>query len=1089
MAQIGLFPDGPLEGTIIGGKYRLDRKISEGGGGVVWEATDGDSEKIALKFLKWSPLKSRDSSAERFKNEFAILKSLSHPNIARIYDFGIDPDTDQYFFTSEIFTEGDLKEIIGAPVEVIEELLLQALRSLEYLNNNHLLHLDIKPQNLMIKERGQKNSLALIDFGLATFRPPDKPGGTANYMPPELVARRLQIDEANYPSPDHRSDLYSLGVTFYYCLTGVQPFCCKTQDGKNVDVQATLKNHLHGSPPPPSTHRSEIPPYLDRIIMKLMSRHPDDRYPSAIVAAQAIQFSSPRKYPPETKQTLLAYLPKAGKLVGRKNELEKATNILAEAGQNISTKTPFICIAGRTGTGRSRFIRALKPVAQQFEMDVNFVEACSKHDDQIHKEKRPTALLIDGIEECITGNNHDPQFEQLVRSFIRRTELQIKLPSAFPNKSVLIFTLNTDKIKISDALKAMDINDSSTVVLELKNFTKTEIQEYLSALIGDTPSPTVVEQLISSTSGNPYFITEYLEEMIARGNLFSLAGRCDSKTLTVLGLDFTQAPLPKSLADTVLERIKALPPEAREIALTLACWHRAASADEIKMSCNVKDPLIHLLALVNQNIIRRSSHDGRFSFANTLTSSIIKQRTDQRKISEAHDRILNHLKNSKKVKRDELVWHIAYGTKVSGKISALERLANLAVDENRVRDAAIHFSNLMDLIPDAEWERKATILARIGRLFERSHMQEEAARYYKQIIRLKAPAKYTAQLALTSNELLGRLEVRKRNLKAAKKIFDSSLKLCKGKKGFSAWKIKVENYIAGIDLREGKIEAAIERFEHTAQMADRVLNKNERNLITNNELGESLLRSNNYKEALIVLKNELKDAERTKDSERAANRLYLIGNALRSESIAQFEKAKESYSKALNIARNNRLVNLEIRLHNGLGNLYQRLNQPKLALKHYSDGLKLSQQVDSFTTSVELMIGMGLTSQKSGDPSSAIEYFSAALDFAGGPKGTAAGLIRRYSPTIYVSLGDAYYQTRDFEKANEFLEKARKLDRKSPLSPDLRYSLYGTLAEIYTDYENIEEAKKLFPLLDAISISFPPAKAHLANLKKRISMC
>jgi tetratricopeptide (TPR) repeat protein len=132
------------------------------------------------------------------------------------------------------------------------------------------------------------------------------------------------------------------------------------------------------------------------------------------------------------------------------------------------------------------------------------------------------------------------------------------------------------------------------------------------------------------------------------------------------------------------------------------------------------------------------------------------------------------------------------------------------------------------------------------------------------------------------------------------------------------------------------------------------------------------------------------------------------------------------------------------------------------------------------------MLGMGLASQRMNNLTSAIEYFEAALDFASGPKGAAAGLIRKFSPTIYVSLGDAYYQKKDFEKAQEFLEKAKKLDKKEPLTPDLRYSLYGTLADIYADYNDLEEVRKLIPLLEAISKSFAPSKPHLNALKKRI---
>ncbi len=1091
MSQIGLFPDGPLEGTIIGGKYRLERKISEGGGGIVWEAKDPENNSLALKFLKWSPLKSRDETAERFKNEFSILKSISHPNIARIYDFGHDPSSDLYFFTSELFNAGDLKALIKAPINIIEDLLLQALRSLEYLNNNRLLHLDIKPQNLLLKSDGDSKTLVLIDFGLATFRPPDRPGGTANYMPPELVVRRLGIKQAHFPPPDHRSDLYSLGVTFYYCLTGVQPFCARVHGTGTVDIDATLRNHIEIDPPPPSVHRPEIPSYLDRIIMRLMARQPYDRYPSAIVASQAIQYSSPRKYPPETRQTLLAYIPKEGKLIGRHLEIKSATQILTSAARGNEVKTPFICVAGRTGTGRSRFISSLKPIAQQLEMDVCFLDDSSKPlamNENCHASK---VLFFDGIENIASGDTGAGMFEQALKAFSRKIRLQMRLPQTFGGQSAFCFTVNTDKLSISEALSFLEVSPDETCVLELKNFNKTDVQEYLTALIGDTPSPKAIEQLLGQTGGNPYFMTEFLEAMIAGGNLFSLTGRPDAKTLKTIGVDFTQAPLPKSLSDSVLERLKSLTEDERDVALTLACWHRPASAEELKATSEASEVVPALLTLVRTGMLRKNSGDGRFSFSSALTNSIILKRTETKKSAHVHDRILRYLKAQPRSKATDTLPHVAYGSSpTSGpdpRIDALNQMATISLSENRLGDAVTHLLNADKLIPTERWEDHADLCVSIGGIFERANLKEDAQKLYCRILRLKAPKNSQIILQLISAECLGRLEMRRRNLKAARKIFEKAISLTKAKKDLTLWRMKIDNYLAGIELRLGNVELAIERFEHTAKMAKTILEKNSRLTITNNELGEALLRANRFKDSIRVLKEELKLAERSKDFERVANRLYLLGNAMRSEKIAQYDSAKDYYEKALETAKANRLFNLEIRIHNGLGNLYLKRGQPKLAIKQYSEGLKLSQQVDSFTTSVELMIGLGLASQVLRDHAATIEYFEAALDFSSGPKGEAAGLIRRYSATIFVALGDAYYQAKDYEKALEFLEKAKSSDKKSTLSPDLRYSVYGTLAEIHLDYNDIQATEKLMPLLEAISKSYPPSRSHLESLKKRFS--
>lgn len=1082
---MGLFPDGPAAGKIIGGKYRLEKKLSEGGGGIVWEARNHDGEKIALKFLKWSPLKSKGIATERFKNEFSILKSLSHPNISKIHDFGRDIESDLYFFTSELLTEGDLRTHIKSPIPIIEGLLIQALRSLEYLGNHRLLHLDIKPQNLLLRQGESQPILAIIDFGLATFRSPDKPGGTANYMPPELIVKRLNIDPHSFPPPDPRSDLYSLGVTFYYCLTGVQPFCARTKDGKRVDPQETLKMHLSFDPPPPSAHRPDIPPYLDRIIMKLMARHPDDRYPSAIVAAQALQYSSPRHYEPETCETLLAYLPKEGKIIGRHDERSAIEDILRAAATGEGKSVPIICIAGGRGCGRSRLLRAAKPFAQRMEMDAILIDDANQSIPALWGKNNSCALLIDDIDLHFDGEAGQGVIHSL-KTYVKRLEFQHRLPTETKGRSLMIFTVNTDRTDPKKAMSKLGIDHSICRILVLKNFNSSEVKEYLTSLLGEMPDRSVIDQLMRCTDGNPLFITEHLEQMIARGRLFSLAGRPDAKTLKTIGIDFSQVSPSRSLANSVLGQLSALPEDARNLALTLACWHRPASPDELRTTSDLNSIDKELLLLTGCGIIGRKSKDGRFAFSNDLSPRIIMDNSSSKQLAGVHDRIAAYLRQRRRAGRGDMLLHIAYGSPSAKTLPALMELADEAIDEHRLFDAISHLKKMLTHLPQDSWKRRAEILAKTGETFERMHRLDDAKSYYKKLANLKTPRKLGIELKLRSAEYIGRMEIRLRKLDQARRIFNEALKLAGRKRSLVTWRLRIENYLAGIDLRDGRLEDAVDRFERSDQVAKKVLAKSESLAITNNELGEALLRSGDVPRALKILKNELKAAEQSGDFERVAGRHYLLGNALRHDSICQYDDAKGHYLEGLNLARKHRMLNLEVRLENGLGNLYLRTSKPREAMKHYRNGFRLSQQVDSYTTSVELMIGMGLAAQRLGDPDGTIEYFEAALDFSGGPKGVAAGLIRRYRPTIYVSLGDAYYQRQDLPSAIEYLEKARQLDESDPFTPDLRYSLYGTYTEIMLAYEDREAAEKYMPMLAAIAKSFPPAQRHLSQLRERM---
>lgn len=1109
MAPEVLLPGAPSAGDIVGGKYRLEHILSEGGGGVVWKALAPDQRAIALKFLKWSPLKSRQVVAEKFKNEFAILKSLSHPHIAQIYDFGLDPASESYFFTSELLVAGDLKTMIGAPIPIIEELLLQALRALEYLRGHKLLHLDIKPQNLLLRQEGAHPVLALIDFGLATFRPPDRPGGTANYIPPEMIVRRLDDADAilEYPPPDHRSDLYSLGVTFYYLLTGTQPFCVLAPDGKRVDSAATLQRHLSFDPPQPSAARREIPSYLDRIVMKLMARHPDERYPSAIVAAQALQHSSPNNHEPESPQTLLAYLPKEGKLIGRRHErtiLEESIRSIAEKKPHVA---PIICIAGGRGCGRSRLVAFVKPFAQQLEMDVRLVDdeapASAFEEDGSDSREQPLLILVDDLDRHLSASTQDPEMtphpsgettaegtRAALAILLRRLKLQQRLKAPPGRRCMLIFAINTDRAPIANVMSELEINDTVCHTIDLNNFTNAEVAEYLAVLLGEPPHAAVVEQLMRCTNGNPLFLTEHLEEMIAKGQLFSLSGRPDAKTLQAIGIDFSRTPPSKSLRRTICEKMELLPQEARDLALLIACWNRPVSIEELRETSAHTAVSHELLLLVSAGLLRREGKNGRFTFVNALAAQIIRGGGNINLVRRFHDVIAAHLRRRHRPSSSgDIDLHVAYGGDRNACCTALERLAGQALRLHEPLLAAEHFEELIRQLPPDNLTARADALSQLGCAYEKSRRFQDAQAAYRRMRLLKAPGDLLIPLRIKAAEQLGLMAMRRRDLISARHHFQEAIDIAQDRPDLTVVRLRLENDLAGIDLRDGRFEEALERYERTAAAAEQSLTEEERNTITNNELGQALLRSGNPCRAIPLLERDLAQATSHNDVEHAANLHLLLGDALRHEHLQEFDQALTHYQQGLAIATEHHLVELEVRLHNSIGNLYFTREVPSLALEHYEEGLKLAQQVEGETTSVELMIGMGLAAQRLGRPEETIEYFEAALDFSSGPKGMSAGLIRRYRPTIYVSLGDAYYQRQDFEHAEKYLKEALSLDAKQILTPDIRYSLYGTYVEIFLARGEREVALRYLPTLTAIAQAFPPARAHLNAIIKRMERC
>jgi len=1085
------------EQSNVDGKYVLQKKLSEGGGGVVWRATDTHGNEVALKTLKWSPLKSKELSTEHFKNEFAIFKSLVHPDIARIYDFGYDDSHNVYYFTSELLEGGDLRNFIGEPIEVIESLLLQALRSLEFLRNAGLVHLDIKPQNFLVRPTRDGQQLVLIDFGLATFRSPNKPGGTANYMPPEIVVRRIPefAQKHDMPEPDHRSDLYSLGVTFYYLLTGKQPFDVRSNETGRIDLNATLRKHVErGEIPPPSTFRKDIQPYLDAIIMRLMSRDPDERYPAAAIAMQALRYRSPRELEPEDMASLLSYLPKHGKMIGREKELKVAEDSIATIAARKAHAVPILCIAGKRGTGRTRFLDHLKPYAQRMEMGAYMIDVSNASVDELAdlsgagmQAERPTALLIDNLEAMLASNtSEEAELINPLRELICRARRGMKLSHASTQPVFIAFSINTEQVPLKKALSLLDIEDSMVTTIELENFTENEVADYLASLVGEDVSADATSALHRVTGGNPLVITEQLEHMISEGMLFSLAGRPDASTWEAMEHDFENLPPPQSLTELTIGRFDKLDPHAKKIAALMACWNKEVTTEDLHHTSDITHIEDSLLKLIGQNLIHRvQTNGGLYAFENPVAAHIIEAHVPEKERARMHSRIANYLERYFHDQTHSIDYHRAHGANQARKLRALERLVREAEEHRKPLEATEYLEMLLGLVPPHSWDMRADMLIRLGRAYEWAYMGKHATNAFRRLITLRAPKEKQRIFKIRAFEQLALAAIRRRELDNARLYIHEALSVLGAGKKDLARRLRLKNYLAGIEMRDGHVDEAVDAFEDNLRKAE-ALTKDDRELLDNNELGEALLYAKRIEDAFQMLTEELKEAEASGDLQRVCSRHYLLGNVFNSKKPRDSEGALKHYEKALEIARARRMLRMQVRLYNGIANLKLDVGKVDEAVDNYQKGLSLSEQIDSKTTSVELMVGLGRSYAHRNATDDAIEYFEAALDFMHGPMGNSAGLVKRFKPTIYAHLGDAYYTKTNYERAREYLEKAKALDETEDLSAALRYSIYGTYADVYVATGHSDEAKSLMPLLEELVTAFPGAKSHFVALQKKL---
>lgn len=264
-------------GTIIGGRFRIQRLIGEGGMGAVYEAQHLVlPRRFAIKVLK--PDVSRDQSfVERFRREAIAAASVEHPNVIYITDFGAT-EKGLVYLVMEYLEGIGLDELLGRQTRLSMTrslpILAQIADALDCAHRQRVVHRDLKPENILLTEvRGQQDFVKLLDFGIAKLQTAQFAGmaitmqgqvfGTAEYMSPE---------QATGEPVDGRSDIYALGCLGYEMLTGDPPFV-----GNAVSV---LQAHVRTQPPPPSSRVPDhpIPPALDALILRCLAKEPAERY-------------------------------------------------------------------------------------------------------------------------------------------------------------------------------------------------------------------------------------------------------------------------------------------------------------------------------------------------------------------------------------------------------------------------------------------------------------------------------------------------------------------------------------------------------------------------------------------------------------------------------------------------------------------------------------------------------------------------------------------------------------------------------------------------------------------------------------------
>lgn len=291
--------------AMLNNRYQLETPLGSGGMAVVYKAKDHMLERtVAIKVLREDY--SRDTAfRERFHQEAKAAANLTHPNIVTVYDFGMD--SGRLFIVMEYVEGTNLYSLLQSrgrlSIDEAIPLIIQICAGIGFAHRSGLVHCDVKPHNFLITKDSR---VKVTDFGIAralsSILPEERTDvvwGSPQYFSPEQAA-------GGAPSP--ASDVYSLGVVMYYMLTGRLPFTASS---------ATELAQLHRTavPLPPRHYNTTIPPTLEQIILKVLSKEPSQRYRTADQLGQVLKtFINPAAAAPALKpQVPTSARPSAGR--------------------------------------------------------------------------------------------------------------------------------------------------------------------------------------------------------------------------------------------------------------------------------------------------------------------------------------------------------------------------------------------------------------------------------------------------------------------------------------------------------------------------------------------------------------------------------------------------------------------------------------------------------------------------------------------------------------------------------------------------------------------------------------------------------
>ena len=610
------------------------------------------------------------------------MNKLKHPNTINVFDYGIMPDKSPYL-TMEVVPGYELNEIKDPDYKEVCRILLQVCQALSFIHSRLLVHCDIKPQNIRIKE-GIK-AVKVMDFGLMNqlgLRSNGQITGTVDYLPPEIPTGGI-INAS--------SDLYSVGVVAYELVTGKLPFI-------GTSVLEVIRAHINTPVEPLRTYKPDIPEKLEKIILKLLEKNQNDRYQTASEVIADLSELTGEEVVTESIEQKRSYL-SSSVLVGRDKELKALESALESVSKS---QSKAIFVGAPAGVGKSRLVQefklqvqlaeypfltgrcfeqgmsAYKPVADALKQAISITtkEELEKYGNVLVKifpellDKGFEPLVpIPGIGEklrlfdTITSWLKDVSARDALVVFIDDLHwidqasidlLNTCIRDLKKSKIMFMGTFRDDEVPVGHPMW-QTVEEELTSIVKLEPFSNQDIKELITAMLGSVDLKSeFVDKVKNATGGNAFFISEVMRYLVEEDILQIRYGTW------FLPTDYTSWELPTSIEATVTRRLNTLSPKAMELIRLAAVAGRKLRLSLFKAVSNwdEEDIFSSIDELIERQFLNHIEHE--YLFPHDRVRETLYDSLDEELRKTLHEKVANTIESENLLSLVNVSGELAY---------------------------------------------------------------------------------------------------------------------------------------------------------------------------------------------------------------------------------------------------------------------------------------------------------------------------------------------------------------------------------------------------------------------------------------------